>query len=157
MPLDVFTLDESCHSHLSNAIHSHYRSHLPPRNAPPLCAELEPLCVQTFSRRYRDLSSPCFHAPREIHFSSFIEALAHISITCLFFGCFTHPDGTNEPPTVVCGGCTPCLSTCAAGWRRPPEISRSCRLVRICGVRKSRQKKGKLSRSYTPSSNSLRV
>lgn len=44
----------------------------PLHNVLPLLAELDLLCVQTFSRRYRDLSSLCHYAHREIHFSSFI-------------------------------------------------------------------------------------
>lgn len=41
--------------------------------------------VQTLSRPYRDLSSLWFYAHAQIHFSSFIGALVHISITCLFY------------------------------------------------------------------------
>lgn len=55
----------------------------PRHNALPLCSELEPLCGQTFSRPYPDLSSLWFYAHTQIHFSSFIRALVHI--TCLFY------------------------------------------------------------------------
>lgn len=57
----------------------------PLHNVLPLCAELDLLCVQTFSRPYRDLSSLCLYAHREIHFSSFITAQACITITCPFY------------------------------------------------------------------------
>lgn len=145
----MFTLDESCHSHLSNTIHSRYRSHLPPRNTSSLCAELEPLCTQTFSRPYRDLSSLCFYAPREIHFSSFIQVLAHISITCLFL-LFNAPRWNNRaqpwsitvsrvnvrhasPTVLLFGGGPPQLLLLQVGVNR--------------GVRRPRQGKGKLDRS----------
>lgn len=136
-PLGVFTLHESCHSHLSIAIHPRYRSHLPPHNAPPLCAELEPLCWQTSGRPYPDLPSLCFHALREIHFSSFIWALAHISISCLSFVCLMQPNGINEadarPPhkhrTAAC---------CSSMFERV-RLVRWRRLLRSCFCESSTQ------------------
>lgn len=85
-------------------------------------AELEPLCAQTFSRPYRDLSSQWFYVPKEIYFSSFIEALVHVSITC--FCCLTHPDGTNEPN---CGLSQ--FPTWSWAWACHVPLHRCCSLV----------------------------
>lgn len=73
MPFTPF----NCHSFLLSLTS-------PRHHALPLWAELNLLCVQTFRRPYRDLSSLCLYAHEEIHFSPFITAQARIAIICPF-------------------------------------------------------------------------